>query len=886
MPSRCRYCKKEASVTRPLFQCLSCGRSYHSACHIPHPTRSNDWACHRCIVDSQEAARRHHYHARSSFSLRSASSTTSLRLSTTSTVGLPGRPCSAMGYSVSSSSTDNTRLIPCSIPQCEAPSVNIFCAQHLKSFPVPLPVDLAPSTSQKPDAAATSSSSSIQPLSNSHSVDGQVGAGKPANIHSEAEIANVARQSPQGCTPNPLETRPVRNRSAPFPTTKSKLLPGNIVRRKTAGKDPYLNGRTPKPGPGTHRGSTSLAQNSNSMSTGSSSARPKALSSTNANSFSPPLTTNISSQSVLNGGPRNKSSSLSPSSNSIDRSRVDDSETRDKARSKAKSQESTQPANMAIDAPFLSAEKQSLGERQNGPTQPSDPGHPPRRIAEIARQFRFSDEMQDATCSGSAMHAPQQPRNGPTPAQNQAPQNKLPLGTHQQNSSGGISNLQVIMPTGQSSNYMSMSDRLAVHYARSAFDLAGYNPPAGLIRGSMPTHTPGNGTESNIAEPRPDLCGPDLLHGSRFPNNSDQTVGQPRPLPPQRPQQPQPRPRLIVTNIHDPIVISDSDSDSDSGGHSEPQLQAESTHPPEPAPDPQPAQQQPQAKRTESQQRQESQQGEPAREPVPPDTDAEPVPEPVSKAQPIPKLIPQPVAKPTPQLSPRKQANPLPKKVPTPVEQPTPTESLLPHTTPTVSTYEESLLSASAAAAAGAVVTATLPAVPTKPPQPHVPDEPVFAHIDPRIHWPQRHSEEWFEAKQKEIQARGKRKANFGKAARSMHRQRVTEGPPETLEETLPDKVLDNPAWVDMLKRLQDMKPATGKEKGNESTGTAIVTTATATTTGTTTKGRRTGGGLKRTFSTASAGTTNNGGESEAGDAADKAITTPKPKRRAAGAGL
>ncbi|KAH7633838.1 hypothetical protein B0T09DRAFT_355725 [Sordaria sp. MPI-SDFR-AT-0083] len=774
----------------------------------------HDWTCHRCIVDSQEAARRHHYHARSSLSLRSASSSTSLRLSAASTVGLPGRPSSAMGYSVSSSSTDNTqptRPIPCSIPQCEAPSVNIFCARHLKSFPVPLPIDLATPVSEESNEAATSSRSSVQPSSSSrsiitsHSGDGQVGAGKPSQAHSKTEIADAARQSPQGCAPNPQQISPVRNRSSPFPITKSKLLPGNIVRRKTAGKDPYLNGRTPKPGPGTHKGSTSLAQNSNSTSTGSSSLRPKSLSSTTADSISLPLAKDISSQSVSKGGPPTKSSGLSPSSNTLDRSRVNGPETGVKARSESKSQKSTQQTNMAIDAPCLSAEKQLLGERQDGSTQSSNPGLPPRRI----RQMRFSDEMQDAACSRSAVHAPQQPMEGPTPAQNQAPQNNSHPGTHQQNSPGGILNLQAMMPNGQSSNYMSMEDRRAVHYARSAFDLAGYNPPAGLIRGSMCTHSTVNGPESNIAEPRPDPCGQDLLQGSTFPNNPDQRVGQPRPLPPQRPQQSQPRPRPIVTNIHEPI--------------------------------PQP------------------------------------------KPQPIPQPIVQPITRP----SPHQQANAPPKKTPTPVTQPKPTKSLLPHTTSTVSTYEQSLLSASAAAAAGAVVTATLPTVPTKPLQPPVSDEPLFAHIDPRIHWPQRHSQEWFEAKQKEIQARGRRKANFGKAARSMHRQRVAEGPPETLEDTLPDKVLDNPAWVDMLKTLQDMKPVAGKGKGNESSGTATRTaTATATATTTTTKGRRTGGGLKRTFSTASTGTTINGGESERADPADKAVTTPNPKKRAAGVGL
>lgn len=880
MPSRCRYCQKEASITRPLFRCISCGRNYHSACHIPHPTRSTDWTCHRCIVDSQEAARRHHYHARSSFSLRSASSTTSFRLSTSSTVGFPRRPSSAMGYSVSSSSTDKTQathLIPCSFPQCEAPSVNIFCAQHLKSFPIPVPLDLAASTSQKPGTAATSEKPSVQPSSSSrspttsHSAVRQVSAGKPNQVQSEAEIADATRESPQKCTPSTPVAGPVKNRSSPFPITRSKLLPGNFVRRKTAGKDPYLNRRTPKPGASTHKDSTSSTQHLNPNSAGSASLRPTALSST----------TDTSSLSASNDGPLNKSSSLSPSKK-IDDIRINSFETRDKPRSEANPQESTPRANMAIDASFLSTEKQRPGELQDGATQPSNQGLPPKKIAELARHVRFSGEMQDAACNGSAVHAYRQLVQGLTPAQNQTPQNSLPSVNHQQSPSGSITNLQVIMPTGQSSNYMSMADRLAVHYARSAFDLAGsFKPPAGLIRGPIPAQFTANSAESNPTEHPSNLHAQDLLHQSRFPSHPVQTVGQPRPLPIQKPQQPPPRPRPIVTNVHKPIVISDSESDS--GEHSVPDLRAGSTPPPEPAP-----QQQSQARRTESQQKQTSQQEQPNREPVPPDPMPESVPELVSRAHPRPQSISQPIAQPTPQLSPCEQANPLPTKIPTPVEQPKSTEPLLPHTTPAVSTYEQNLSSASAAAAAAAALPTSL----TKPAQPPIPDEPLFLHIDPRVHWPQRHSQEWFEAKQKEIRARGNRKANFGKAARSMRRRLVAEGPPETLEETLPDKILDNPAWVSMLKKLWDTKPAvgsgkgSGKEKGKETAGASTVATANKTTASAmTTKERRTGGGLKRTLSNVSTGATANGGESEQAGP-HKAITTPNPKRRAAGAGL
>ncbi|CAK7245020.1 MAG: hypothetical protein STHCBS139747_006586 [Sporothrix thermara] len=42
----------------------------------------------------------------------------------------------------------------------------------------------------------------------------------------------------------------------------------------------------------------------------------------------------------------------------------------------------------------------------------------------------------------------------------------------------------------------------------------------------------------------------------------------------------------------------------------------------------------------------------------------------------------------------------------------------------------------------------------------------VYAHIDPRVHWTQARTKDWHEAKQKEITARGGRKANFGLVAK------------------------------------------------------------------------------------------------------------------------
>ncbi|KAB5577517.1 hypothetical protein GE09DRAFT_1213751 [Coniochaeta sp. 2T2.1] len=86
--------------------------------------------------------------------------------------------------------------------------------------------------------------------------------------------------------------------------------------------------------------------------------------------------------------------------------------------------------------------------------------------------------------------------------------------------------------------------------------------------------------------------------------------------------------------------------------------------------------------------------------------------------------------------------------------------------------------------------------------QPVPPDELFYAHIDPRVHWPQVHSDEWYEKKMQEIQARGGRKANFGKAAERMREQTLRE---EAIswEDSLPEKIRQNPAWVRALRELR-----------------------------------------------------------------------------------
>ncbi|KAH6627061.1 hypothetical protein B0J18DRAFT_426400 [Chaetomium sp. MPI-SDFR-AT-0129] len=86
-------------------------------------------------------------------------------------------------------------------------------------------------------------------------------------------------------------------------------------------------------------------------------------------------------------------------------------------------------------------------------------------------------------------------------------------------------------------------------------------------------------------------------------------------------------------------------------------------------------------------------------------------------------------------------------------------------------------------------------------------DEALYLDIDPRIHWPQTHSQEWLTRKQAEIQARGNRKMNFGRAAstlRKRHRQQQQHAA-VPFEDSLPEKIAENPAWVRALTRLQGL---------------------------------------------------------------------------------
>ncbi len=89
-----------------------------------------------------------------------------------------------------------------------------------------------------------------------------------------------------------------------------------------------------------------------------------------------------------------------------------------------------------------------------------------------------------------------------------------------------------------------------------------------------------------------------------------------------------------------------------------------------------------------------------------------------------------------------------------------------------------------------------LPAFLTAPPSQQQKDEPLY---------PQPHSVPWHAAKQAEIQARGRKKANFGRAAQSLRRQHQQQRQGgEDLDETLlPEKIAENPVWMRALRRLR-----------------------------------------------------------------------------------
>lgn len=94
----------------------------------------------------------------------------------------------------------------------------------------------------------------------------------------------------------------------------------------------------------------------------------------------------------------------------------------------------------------------------------------------------------------------------------------------------------------------------------------------------------------------------------------------------------------------------------------------------------------------------------------------------------------------------------------------------------------------------------------------------LYAALDPRTHWMRPHSEAWYQKKEEEIRARGGRKANFGKAAQRMKRERLKG---DTLEARLPDRVLENETWVSALRWFDDQSHG-GASQNNATPSTPI----------------------------------------------------------------
>ncbi|KAK0671797.1 hypothetical protein QBC41DRAFT_315063 [Cercophora samala] len=105
-------------------------------------------------------------------------------------------------------------------------------------------------------------------------------------------------------------------------------------------------------------------------------------------------------------------------------------------------------------------------------------------------------------------------------------------------------------------------------------------------------------------------------------------------------------------------------------------------------------------------------------------------------------------------------------------------------------------------------------AVSQRPPKEEpIKDEQLALDIDPRIHYPQPHSIAWHAMKAQEIEARGTRKQRFGKAAQSLRKQMEAQAELNIpWEETLPDVVQENPAWVRALKTLKGIPPTPAVE--------------------------------------------------------------------------
>ncbi|KAI0152830.1 hypothetical protein GGR57DRAFT_159434 [Xylariaceae sp. FL1272] len=72
-----------------------------------------------------------------------------------------------------------------------------------------------------------------------------------------------------------------------------------------------------------------------------------------------------------------------------------------------------------------------------------------------------------------------------------------------------------------------------------------------------------------------------------------------------------------------------------------------------------------------------------------------------------------------------------------------------------------------------------------------------WAQINPHVHYTQERSEAWFQQKQEEIRARGNRKTRLGKYIERTAKRTREAGVPEFDYDGLPQRVKDNPKWVE-----------------------------------------------------------------------------------------
>ncbi|TRX95128.1 hypothetical protein FHL15_003820 [Xylaria flabelliformis] len=93
------------------------------------------------------------------------------------------------------------------------------------------------------------------------------------------------------------------------------------------------------------------------------------------------------------------------------------------------------------------------------------------------------------------------------------------------------------------------------------------------------------------------------------------------------------------------------------------------------------------------------------------------------------------------------------------------------------------------------------------PPRPQRPAT-HFDYINPTIHYSRPRPEEWYKQKQKEISARGNKKAGFGEVTK-----RAVERKRKRKENTLPQRVRENPKWLQAIEVLEQIEAQVRKQR-------------------------------------------------------------------------